>query len=55
MKVTDPWKKLLAALAAGGIYASGAVYAANLNENLVTNGDFEMVTDTGTLARTMCQ
>lgn len=47
MKVTDPWKKLLAALAAGGMFASSAAYAANLNQNLVVNGDFESVTATG--------
>jgi len=43
MKVTDPFKKLLAVLAAGGIYASGAVYAANLDTNLVVNPGFENV------------
>jgi hypothetical protein len=43
MKVTDPWKKALAALAAGGMFVSGAAYAANLNENLVVNGDFETI------------
>lgn len=43
MKVTDPWKRLLAAVAAGGMYVSGAAYAANLNTNLMVNGDFELV------------
>src|SRR5687767_10646267 len=43
MKVTDPWKRLLAAVAAGGMYVSGAAYAADLNTNLVVNGDFESV------------
>lgn len=43
MKVTDPFKKLLAALAAGGIYVSGAAYAANLDTNLVINPGFETV------------
>jgi hypothetical protein len=43
MKVTDPWKRLLAAVAAGGMYVSGAAYGANLNTNLMVNGDFELV------------
>ena len=43
MKVTDPFKKLLAALAAGGIYVSGAAYAANLDTNLLINPGFENV------------
>jgi hypothetical protein len=47
MKVTNPWKRLLAALAAGGVFVSGAAYAANLNQNLLTNSDFETVTTTG--------
>jgi hypothetical protein len=43
MKVTDLRRKLLASLAAGGLLAPGAAYAANLNENLVVNGGFETV------------
>ena len=43
MKVTDLRRKLLAALAAGGLLAPSAMYAANLNTNLVVNGDFETV------------
>lgn len=43
MKVTDPWKKLLAALAAGGMFASSTGYAANFNQNVVVNGGFENV------------
>jgi hypothetical protein len=43
MKVTDPWKRLLATVAAGGMYVSGAAYAANLDTNLVTNPGFESV------------
>ena len=43
MKVTDLRRKLLAALAAGGMLAPSAVFAANLNENLVINGGFENV------------
>jgi hypothetical protein len=43
MKVTDLRRKLLAALAAGGLLAPSAMYAANLNTNLVVNGDFELV------------
>src|SRR5262245_16427678 len=43
MKVTDLRRKLMAALAAGGMLAPSAMYAANLNENLVTNGGFEIV------------
>jgi hypothetical protein len=43
MKVTDLRRKLLAALAAGGLLAPSAMYAANLNTNLVVNGDFENV------------
>jgi hypothetical protein len=46
MKVTAPWKRLLAAIAAGGLYVSGTVYAANLNENLLINGGFESINDT---------
>ena len=43
MKVTDLRRKLMAALAAGGLLAPSAVYAADLNVNLVTNGGFETV------------
>jgi hypothetical protein len=43
MKVTDLRRKLMASLVAGGMLAPGAVRAANLNENLVINGDFESV------------
>jgi hypothetical protein len=43
MKVTDLRRKLIASLVAGGMLAPGAVRAANLNENLVINGDFETV------------
>jgi hypothetical protein len=43
MKVTDLRRKLLAALSAAGMLAPGAAYAANLNQNLVVNGDFETV------------
>jgi hypothetical protein len=45
MKVTDLRRKLLAALAAGGMLAPGAlqVRAADLNTNLVVNADFENV------------
>src|SRR3954451_23559647 len=43
MKVTDLRRKLMAALAAGGLLAPSAMYAANLNTNLVVNGDFELV------------
>jgi hypothetical protein len=43
MKVTDLRRKLIASLVAGGMLAPGAVHAANLNENLVINGDFETV------------
>jgi hypothetical protein len=49
MKVTDLRRKLRLALAAGGLIAPGAVYAADLNTNLLANPDFEMVNDTGTL------
>lgn len=49
MKVTDLRRKLLAALAAGGLLAPGAIRAADLNVNLVTNGDFEAV-DVNTIA-----
>jgi len=43
MKVTDLRRKLMAALAAGGVLAPSAAYAANLNTNLVTNPGFENV------------
>jgi hypothetical protein len=43
MKVTDLRRKLLAALAAGGMIAPSALYAANLNTDLVINGGFENV------------
>jgi hypothetical protein len=43
MKVTDLRRKLLAALAAGGMLAPSAVHAAPLNTNLLVNGDFEHV------------
>ena len=43
MKVTDLRRKLMAALAAGGLLAPSAMYAANLNTDLVVNGDFENV------------
>jgi hypothetical protein len=43
MKVTDLRRKLIAALVAGGTLAPSAVYAANLDENLVVNADFESV------------
>jgi hypothetical protein len=43
MKVTDLRKKLMAALVAGGTLAPSALYAANLDTNLVTNGGFENV------------
>ena len=43
MKVTDLRRKLMAALAAGGMLAPGALYAANLNTNLVVNNGFETV------------
>jgi hypothetical protein len=43
MKVTDLRRKLLAALAAGGLLAPGAIHAAELNTNLVVNHGFENV------------
>jgi hypothetical protein len=49
MKVTDIRRGLIAALAAGGMLAPGAVRAANLNQNLVVNGTFEAV-NTGVTA-----
>lgn len=47
MKVTNLRRKLIAALAAGGMLAPSAVVAANLNQDLVVNGGFEHV-DLGT-------
>jgi hypothetical protein len=43
MKVTDLRRKLIASLVAGGMLAPSAVHAADLNVNLVVNGDFETV------------
>src|SRR5882757_4630556 len=43
MKVTNLRRKLVAALAAAGMLSPAAACAANLNQNLVTNGDFETV------------
>jgi hypothetical protein len=43
MKVSDLRRKLLAALAAGGIFSPGAIHGANLNTNLVVNPGFETV------------
>ena len=43
MKVTDLRRKLWAALATAGMLGPAAAYAANLNQNLVINGDFEHV------------
>jgi hypothetical protein len=43
MKVTDLRRGLLATLAAGGMIAPSATYAANLNTDLVVNGGFENV------------
>lgn len=43
MKVTDIRRKLIATLAAGGLIAPVASHAANLDVNLVVNGDFEDV------------
>lgn len=43
MKVTDIRRKLIAALVAGGTLAPGALRAADLNTNIVVNGDFESV------------
>ncbi len=43
MKVTDLRRKLWAALAAAGMLGPAAAYAANLNQNLLVNGDFETV------------
>jgi hypothetical protein len=48
MKVADIRRKLMAALAAGGLLAPTAAYAANLNTNLIANGGFENV-DLGTV------
>jgi hypothetical protein len=43
MKVSNLRRKLIAALAAGGMLTPSAAYAANLNTNLVLNSDFESV------------
>ena len=43
MKVTDLRRKLMAALVAGGMLAPGVLHAADLDTNLVVNGDFENV------------
>jgi hypothetical protein len=43
MKVTDLRRKLMATLAACGMVAPGALYAADLNVNLLTNPNFENV------------
>jgi hypothetical protein len=43
MKVTDLRRKLLAALAAGGMLAPSAIRAADLNTNLLVNPGFENV------------
>ena len=50
MKVTDLRRKLMAALAAGGLLAPSAVaHAAGLNTNLVVNPGFENVDTSMTL------
>jgi hypothetical protein len=49
MKVTDLRRKLIAALAAGGLVIPGTIHAANLNTNLLANSGFENVDFTGTL------
>jgi hypothetical protein len=49
MKVTDLRRKLLAALAAGGMIAPGVAHAANLNTNLLVNPGFENVSFTAPL------
>jgi hypothetical protein len=46
MKVTNLRRKLAATLAAAGLLAPSAAYAANLNTNLVVNGGFENVGST---------
>jgi len=43
MKVTDLRRKLMVALAAGGLLAPGALHAADFNTNIVVNGTFENV------------
>src|SRR5688572_26994729 len=43
MKVTDIRRKLAAILAAGGLLAPAATYAADLNTNLIVNPGFESV------------
>jgi hypothetical protein len=52
MKVTNWRRKLMASLAAGGMLSPSLVSAANLDTNLVMNGNFETV-DTGTLGTYM--
>jgi hypothetical protein len=47
MKITNWRRKLAATLVAGGMLSPAAAQAANLNTNLVLNGDFEAV-DLGT-------
>ena len=50
MKVTDLRRKLMAALAAGGLLAPSAVaHAAGLNTNLLVNPGFENVSFTAPL------
>src|SRR6185312_12854052 len=49
MKVSDLRRKLLATLAAGGMIVPGAVRAANLDTNLLTNPGFEAVTTGGSI------
>ena len=48
MKVTNWRRKLMASLAAGGMLSPSMVTAANLDTNLVANGNFESV-DSGTV------
>lgn len=43
MKINNWRRKLAATLVAGGLISPAAAHAANLNTNLVTNGDFENV------------
>lgn len=43
MKVSDLRRKLIASLVAGGLLAPSAIQAANLDTNLVVNGNFETV------------
>lgn len=49
MKVNDLRRRFMTSLVAGGMLAPSALFAANLNTNLIINGDFESVDDTGTL------